>query len=313
MPFGNKVIYKPSSPKVQADMHFVGPKTLHGLFIGYKMSSEAKWDGTVLIVDCEELSLAEGPAPHAVHLRRVDIREITVQQNNSFPLAEGKLKQPISEHQEGQRRIRIQWRGSLDTNDDEERPADNEDDRASPNGGADFQDPEFGQEVEARRDSEILKDETDDRITLNRECITVHILVPRTSMFIPTEENMPLPFEYIDVMRTTRTNIDGIEAEIEDVWYDNANAGRELTEPWVGTTTFYLVRPRPKKGYAWQYGNCNGLRGTTPRPDFVHPEVWPGLPKGEKPHLQRKWKMLRPFSACREDKKGNLPHTQCGH
>ena len=202
--------------------------------------------------------------------------------------------------------MRIQWRGSLDTDDDEEVPVDHEDDDAPPNGGADLQSTEFGQEVESKRDSEILKEETDDRIAMNRECITVHNLVPRTSMFIPAEENMPLPLDYVDVMRTTRTNIDGVEAEIEDVWHDNANAGRDLTEPWVGTTTFYLVKTRPKKGYAWQYGNCNGLRGTTPRPDFIHPDVWPGLPKTEKKHLQNKWKTLKPIVHAAKNKRGTF-------
>ena len=71
---------------------------------------------------------------------------------------------------------------------------------------------------------------------------------PRYRKFIPTEENCPIPLKYIDITRKTETTIkDKNEALSYDCWYDQPEV--KLSEPWIGTTTFYLIPERPPEGY----------------------------------------------------------------
>ena len=113
-------------------------------------------------------------------------------------------------------------------------------------------------------------------------------------MFIPTADSVPIPLEYLDVMRYTRTDIDGIEAEIRDVWFGNDQGDRKLSEPWVGRTHLYLITPKPRNGYAWQWGKLNGARKVTTRPDFIFPEVWSSMNKEDRRIAQRVWEDLKP-------------------
>ena len=113
-------------------------------------------------------------------------------------------------------------------------------------------------------------------------------------MFAPAADSAPIPLEYLDVIGYTRTDIDGIEAEIRDVWFDNDQGDKKLTEPCVGRAHLYLLKPKPRNGYAWQWGKLNGARKVTSRPDFIFPEGWSVMNKEDRRIAQRVWEELKP-------------------
>ena len=47
-----------------------------------------------------------------------------------------------------------------------------------------------------------------------------HHVEPRVKLYWPREESFPIPLKYIDVSRTTQTNLDVMrESRIDDYWY----------------------------------------------------------------------------------------------
>ena len=64
-----------------------------------------------------------------------------------------------------------------------------------------------------------------------------HHVEPRVKLYSPREESFPIPPKYIDVTRTTHTNLDvKQEKRIDDFW--NINGSRDLSDPWTGFTQF---------------------------------------------------------------------------
>ena len=51
-----------------------------------------------------------------------------------------------------------------------------------------------------------------------------HHVEPRVKLYSPREESFPIPLKYIDVSRTTHTNM------------------RDLSDPWTGFTQFFSIR-----------------------------------------------------------------------
>ena len=68
-PFGCEVEYKPSSPKMQNQMHPFGNKTLPGLFLGYHQHPGGMYSGDMFLVDWEDLAKAERASD--VPIRRI--------------------------------------------------------------------------------------------------------------------------------------------------------------------------------------------------------------------------------------------------
>ena len=64
-----------------------------------------------------------------------------------------------------------------------------------------------------------------------------HHVEPRVKLYSPREGSFPIPFKYIDVTRTTHTNLDvKQEKRIDDSW--NIDGSRDLSDPWTGFTRF---------------------------------------------------------------------------
>ena len=62
-----------------------------------------------------------------------------------------------------------------------------------------------------------------------------HHVEPRVKLYSPREESFPIPLKYIDVTRTTHTNLDvKQEKRIDDCW--NIDGSRDLSDPWTGFT-----------------------------------------------------------------------------
>ena len=101
-----------------------------------------------------------------------------------------------------------------------------------------------------------------------------HHVEPRVKLYSPREETFPIPLKYIDVSRTTHTNLDvKHEKRIDDYW--NIDGSRDLEE-------------QPPDGYLW-----SGVRLTrkqlTSRPDHLWPELWKSMGKRAKLKEKQKW------------------------
>ena len=67
-----------------------------------------------------------------------------------------------------------------------------------------------------------------------------HHVEPRVKLYSPREESFPIPLKYIDVSRTTHTNLDvKQEKRIDDYW--NIDGSRDLSDPWTGFTQSTLL------------------------------------------------------------------------
>ena len=70
---------------------------------------------------------------------------------------------------------------------------------------------------------------------------------PRVKLHSPREESFPIPLKYIDVSRTTHTNLDvKQEKRIDDYW--NIDGSRDLSDLWTGFTQFTLLEEKAPDG-----------------------------------------------------------------
>ena len=77
-----------------------------------------------------------------------------------------------------------------------------------------------------------------------------HHVEPRVKLYSPKEESFLIPLKYIDVSRTTHTNLDvKQEKRIDDYW--NIDGSRDLSDPWTGFTQFTLLEEKSPDGYMW--------------------------------------------------------------
>ena len=59
-----------------------------------------------------------------------------------------------------------------------------------------------------------------------------HHVEPRVKLYSPNEESFPIPLKYIDVSRTTHTNLDVKQERcIDDYW--NIDGSRDLSDSWI--------------------------------------------------------------------------------
>ena len=119
-----------------------------------------------------------------------------------------------------------------------------------------------------------------------------HHVEPRVQLYSPREESCPIPLEYIDVSRTTHTNLDVMqESRINDYW--NIDGPRELPDSWTGFTQFTLLSDKPPDGYLWS-GERLTKRQATSMPDHLWPELWRGLARNAKLREKHKWAIEKP-------------------
>ena len=115
---------------------------------------------------------------------------------------------------------------------------------------------------------------------------------PRVKLYSPREESFPIPLKYIDVSRTTQTNLDIVlERRIDDCW--NIDGSRDLSDSWTGFTQLTLLEEKPPDGYMW-----SGWRLTrkqlTSRPDHLWPELWTKFGRNAKLRDEQKWSHEKP-------------------
>ena len=122
--------------------------------------------------------------------------------------------------------------------------------------------------------------------------IYCHHVEPRVKLYSSREESLPIPLKYIDISRTTHTNLDIMqERRIDDFW--NIDGSRDLSDPWTGFARFTSLSEKPPEGHM-----LSGVRLTkrqaTSRPDHLWPELWRGMSKNAKLREKHKWAIEKP-------------------
>ena len=113
------------------------------------------------------------------------------------------------------------------------------------------------------------------------------------SNFTRREKNHSLfPLKYIDVSRTTHTNLDVMqERRIDDYW--NIDGSRDLSDSWTGFTQFTLLEEKTPDEYMWS-GRRVTRRQVTSRPDYLWPELWTKLGRNAELREKQEWSIEDP-------------------
>ena len=114
-----------------------------------------------------------------------------------------------------------------------------------------------------------------------------HHVEPRVKLYSPREESFPVPLKFLDVFRTTCSNLDvKLERRIDDYW--NIDGSRDLSDCWTGFTQFILSEEKPPDGYMWSGGTLT-RRQLTSRPDYLWPELCTKLGRNAQLKERQKW------------------------
>ena len=94
-----------------------------------------------------------------------------------------------------------------------------------------------------------------------------HHVEPRVKLYSPREESFPVPLKYINVSRTTHTNLDvKQQRRIDDYW--NVDGSRDLFDSWTGFTQFTLQKGNLQTDICGP-GERLTRKQLTSRPDFL--------------------------------------------
>ena len=90
---------------------------------------------------------------------------------------------------------------------------------------------------------------------------------------MPVPEDLPIPIEFIDLGRTTETNLeDRDEPVVNDIWYDSEP--RYLLAPWTGKTVLFLRHLKHPPRMQCCQGDFIVVKRGSDRPPGIHPRVW---------------------------------------
>ena len=230
IPFGSLVEYYPITAKDQSRIHQFGKKVLPGLFLGYALYAGRIWKGDVLIADLEELETMDASE---IYSKRLNAKEVIFPKQGEFifPIADGRIKTPGGD-QELRTSTLIR-----------PRPIQGE-------GHVDFLGESEGSLPQSHDSFPVASEAVHDFWSMSGSFIYRHHVEPRVKLYSPREESFPIPLKYIDVTRTTHTNLDvKQEKRIDDYW--NIDGSRDLSDPWTGFTQFTVLDEKAPDGYTW--------------------------------------------------------------
>ena len=119
-----------------------------------------------------------------------------------------------------------------------------------------------------------------------------HHVEPRVKLYSPREESFTIPLKYIDVSRTTHTNLDvKQERRIDDYW--NIDGSRDLSDYWTGFTQFTLLEEQTSNGYMWSWRRLT-RKQLTSMPDYLWSELCTKLGRNVQLREMQKWSHEKP-------------------
>ena len=102
---------------------------------------------------------------------------------------------------------------------------------------------ERSQPSETKDDAEACNDFR----SLEGDFLYRHHVEPRDQLYVPKEERFAIPLKYIDLTRTTHTNLHVLqERRIDDCW--NVDVDRNVSDSWTGFTEFTALNEKLTKG-----------------------------------------------------------------
>ena len=79
---------------------------------------------------------------------------------------------------------------------------------------------------------------------------------PRVYLYVSKEEAFPIPLKYIDVARSTSTDLDVMQGKrVDDYW--NVDSNRRQSGSWRGFTKLTLMKEILTKGNMWSWGELD--------------------------------------------------------
>ena len=238
------------------------------MFLGYDLYAGWIWKGDILVADIEELETMDASE---IYSERLDAKEVIFPNENGkfiFPAADGWIKTPGGDQElrtstlvrqrpiQGESNIGFlgESEGSLPPPQD-----------SLPDGG----------------------EAMNDFWSMSGSFIFRHHVEPGVKLYSPREESFPIPLKYIDVSRSTHTNLDvKQEKRIDDDW--NIDGSRDLSDPWTGFTQFTLLDEKAPDGNLWSGGRLT-RKQLTCTPDHLWPELWKPMGKHAKLKEKQKW------------------------
>ena len=199
IPFGSLFEYYPKTAKDQSRIHQFGKKVLPGLFLGCALYAGRIWKGDVLIADLEELETMDASE---IYSKRLNAKEVIFPKQGEFifPIADGRIKTPGGD-QELRTSTLIR-----------PRPIRGE-------GHVDFLGESEGSLPQPHDSLPDAGEAINDFWSMSGSFRYRHHVEPRVKLYSPREESFPIPLKYIDVSRTTHTNLDvKLEKRIDDYW-----------------------------------------------------------------------------------------------
>ena len=227
IPFGSLVDYHPITAKDQSRIHQFGKKVLPGLFLGYALYARGIWKGDVLIADFEELETMDASE---IYSKRLNAKEETFPKQGEFvfPIADGLIWR-----RSGPEKIHLGTASTLQGETNIDFLGESEGCLPQPHDSL----PDAGEAIH-------------DFWSTSGSFIYLHHVEPRVKLYSPREESFPIPLKYIDVTRTTHTNVDvKQEKRIDDYW--NIDGSRDLSDPWTGFAQFTLLDEKAPDGFLW--------------------------------------------------------------
>ena len=168
-----------------------------------------------------------------IYSKRLNAKEVIFPQKGEFifPIADGRIKTP-GEDQELRTSTLVRPRPSRGE------------------GHIDFLGESEGSFPQTHDSFPVAGEAMHDFWSMSGSFIYRHHVEPRVELYSPREESFPIPLKYIDVTRTTHTNLDvKLEKRIDDYW--NIDGFRDLSDPWIGFTQFTLLDEKAPDGYTW--------------------------------------------------------------
>ena len=206
-----------------------GKNVLPGFFLGYALYAGGIWKGDVLIADLEELETMDASE---IYSERLNSKEVIFPKQGEFifPIEDGRIR-TFGRDQKLRtstliRHRPIQGGSNIDFLGESERslppPLDSL--------------PDAGKAM-------------NDCWSMSWSFIYRHHVEPWVKLYTPREESFPIPLKYIDVTKTTHTNLDVKQEKRIDYW--NMDGSRDLSDPSTGFTQFTLLDEKPPDGYTW--------------------------------------------------------------